>query len=290
MRLKHEHHEHLREQGFVIVRGLFEPSDLQPVRDELADGIDRRARELLAQGEITELHEDASFETRFGLLMQQSEDIQARFGEAMFRQLRHPKLMEALESLIGGEISCSPIQHLRAKPPACQGSQSFFNVPWHQDAAVTVEEADDVPLYTCWYPLGDATEEMGCMRLLPGVHKQGYLKHVKSDYGTTVDPALMPTVEPVIAECQQGDVIIMNSLTPHHSTPNRSDRCRWTLDLRYFPTGQCSGRPWQPDFPVHAADPARVLTDHAEWCRLWREALANPAPRAQHRIADPVSG
>ncbi|MEZ4615518.1 MAG: phytanoyl-CoA dioxygenase family protein [Caldilineaceae bacterium] len=72
---------------------------------------------------------------------------------------------------------------------------------------------------------------MGCMEALPGVHKDGYLRHKKE--GTTIDPELMPGVEPVALECRKGDVVFMSRFTPHRSTPNKSELCRWSLDLRY---------------------------------------------------------
>jgi len=282
--------------GFVILRGVFTPEDLQPLKDEIDAALDQRAERLLADGTITDTHAGAPFERRFALLMAQSEEIQAGFdipqllGRAMFAQLRHPKLMDRIEPLLGGEISCSPIQHLRAKPPADMGGgRSYFNVPWHQDSAVTVPECDAVRMLTCWYPIGEATEEMGCMRLLPGVHTRGHIPHVAGPTGTTVHPDLLPDVEPVIAACGPGDVVVMSQFVPHHSTPNRSDRCRWSLDLRYFPTGETNGRPWMPDFVVRSRrDPASELRDYEEWCRRWREDCGEPSAPT-HRVVEAES-
>ncbi|MEZ4655967.1 MAG: phytanoyl-CoA dioxygenase family protein [Caldilineaceae bacterium] len=104
---------------------------------------------------------------------------------------------------------------------------SFHVVPWHQDAGVMMPEAEGSNVVTCWLPLGDATEEMGCMQALPGVFRHGYLRHLRG--GTTIDPALMPDVEPMSLACRKGDVVLMHRLTPHRSTPNVSDKCRWSL-------------------------------------------------------------
>src|SRR5689334_15508844 len=95
-----------REEGVLVARGLLTEGDLRPVRDELAAAVDRRARELHASGAISDVHGDAPFETRFGLLMAQSPavqdgfDVVPLFGEAMFRFFRAPRLLDALERLI----------------------------------------------------------------------------------------------------------------------------------------------------------------------------------------------
>ena len=71
-------------------------------------------------------------------------DIMFMRGRAMFAFLRNPNLLDAVESLVGPEINCNPIQHVRAKPPAAASGTGagFYNVPWHQDAGVTWAEAD----------------------------------------------------------------------------------------------------------------------------------------------------
>ncbi|MEM7028431.1 MAG: phytanoyl-CoA dioxygenase family protein [Chloroflexota bacterium] len=280
------------EQGVIIVKGVFTDDDLQPVRDEIAAWVDDRARELHAQGELEDLYEAEPFETRYGLLFKQNQDIGKGLdimfyrGPAMFQFLHNKNLLDTVESLVGSEITCNPIQHLRAKPPAeYEGNfgAGFHNVPWHQDAGVMMAEAENSNILTCWLPLGDATVDMGCMKALPGVIKTGYLEHVKEG-GTTVNPNLMPDTEPVNLECYKGDLVLMSRFTPHHSTPNLSDKCRWSLDLRYQTTGHHTGRTAHPEFVVRSpSNPASVMDDYDQWCHLWIDAFENPRGFAGHR-------
>lgn len=285
--------EQFHRDGVIIARGALTAADLQPVIDELSAWIDARARELYTEGKIQDLHEEAPFEERYGLLFGQCKeigkgmDIMFYRGRAMFEFLHNPHLLDAVEKLTGPEITCNPIQHLRAKPPErfdpAPSGHSFHVVPWHQDAGVMMPEAEGSNVITCWLPLGDATVEMGCMEALPGVHKDGYLRH-KKEGGTTIDPTLMPGVEPVALECRKGDVVFMSRFTPHRSTPNQSDQCRWSLDLRYQTTGHHTGRTAHPDFVVRSpSNPASVMDDYDEWCRRWIDAFENPRGVAAHR-------
>jgi len=143
-------------------------------------------------------------------------------------------------------------------------------------------EAEGSDVITCWMPLQRATPEMGCMEVIPGIIETGYLTHLKEG-GTTIDPDLLPEKEPLIMDCEQGDIVLMDRFTPHRSRPNISDACRWSLDLRYQPTGQHTGRTGHPDFVVRSQDPSLQMADHATWCQMWQEALANPQGVVGHR-------
>jgi phytanoyl-CoA hydroxylase len=291
MRLTEEQVQSFSEEGVLVVENVLTPDDLAPVIAEYEAWIDRRARELQAEGKLVDLHEGESFTRRFASFYVQSPEIekgldimQAR-GPAIFAFLANERLLDAVEYLVGPEITCSPIQHIRAKPPAAISSSGpgFYNVPWHQDAGVTWEEADDSDIVTCWVAVVDATVENGCMEVLPGVFKHGFLEH-QAEGGTTIRPHLLPDVTPRPVPVRQGGVVFMHRHTPRRSTSNLTDEVRWSIDLRYQKTGTPTGRPFHPDFVVRSrANPAAVLTNHAEWSRLWTEALARPQPGA-HRV------
>ena len=292
MKLTTEQITEFNTRGVIIVREALTHDDLQPVIDELSSWIDARARTLHEEGEIADLHEDAPFATRYGLLFKQCAeigrgmDIMHYRGRAMFEFLHNENLLDLLESLLGPELTCNPIQHLRAKPPQAYENRegpSFHNAPWHQDAGVMMPEAEGSDVVTCWLPLAEATVETGCMEVLPSLVETGYLRHLAAG-GTTIAPEAMPQVEPIPLECKRGDVVLMSRFTPHRSTPNYSDQCRWSLDLRYQPTGQPTGRTGHPDFVARSRrDPSSELTDYEEWCRLWIDAFENPRGVVAHR-------
>ena len=290
MRLTNEQIRAFHDDGCVLVRNALTEADTQPVIDELETFIDRRAKALYAEGKITDLCEDAPFHMRYGLILKQSSeigsgiDIMQMRGRSMFAFLYNENLLDTVGSLIGPEITCNPIQHIRAKPPSEQGHSSWSHgVPWHQDAAVMMKEAEGSDVITCWLPLGKSTVEMGCLQVLPGVSRLGYLAHQKEG-GTMIVPELMPDVEPVFLECDRGDVALLSRFTPHSSVPNSSDRCRWSLDLRYQPTGQHTGRTAHPDFVVRSRkEPESVMHDYDTWHQLWIDAFESPRGYAGHR-------
>ena len=281
-----------REDGYLVAENVVTDADLAPVIGEYEAWIGRRANALRAEGKITDLHEGESFERRFAALYAQTPeigggmDIMQMRGPAIFAFLRNPNLLDAVESLIGPEILCSPIQHVRAKPPAALTGEGagFFNVPWHQDAGVTWAEADGSDIVTCWLALVDATVENGCMEVMPGVWARGYREH-QAEGGTTIRPDLLPDTPPRAVPVRKGGLVFMHRNTPHRSTPNFTDAVRWSLDLRYQPVGTPTGRPFHPAFVARSrSHPGAVQTDHAAWDRCWADALENSRGVSAHRV------
>ncbi len=291
MALSHDQIKEFREVGVLRARAVLTPEDLQPVIDEIAEFVDERANQLFEEGLITDLHAHETFERRYALLYGQSRemgkglDIMQMLGPRMFDFLHSKRLLDAVESLVGSEITCNPIQHVRAKPPdefEPHSGPSFHMAPWHQDAAVMMPEAEGSDVITCWLPLQRATADMGCMEVIPGIVEGGYLRHQKEG-GTTIVEELMPQKQPLVMDCEQGDVVFMSRFTPHRSRPNLSGHCRWSLDLRYQPTGQHTGRTGHPDFVVRTRERSGGLLDHGEWKRRWRDAQENPRGVVGHR-------
>ena len=124
MRLTEEQVRSFRDEGYLVTEGVVSDADFAPLVAAYEDWIDARARRLHAEGKITDLAENEPFDKRFAALFAQSAEIadgmdimHARLPE-MFAFLRNANLLDAVETLVGPEITCNPIQHLRAKPPA----------------------------------------------------------------------------------------------------------------------------------------------------------------------------
>ena len=271
------------EEGYLLLRGALTDRDLDPIIAEYEQHIDRRARELRAAGKSTDLHVGAPFDRRIAAICRQCNqiyenlDIMRFRGRASFVFLRNDNLLDIVAGLVGPEITCSPVQHTRAKLPeglTPNGGDPHI-APWHQDAGAYYEEVDPHFVVTVWLPLSAARPENGCLQIIPRVHKQGLQDHwyerglvtMRADDETTARGALTLPMD-------KGDVLLMHKATPHRSTLNHSDTVRWSMDLRYQATGSPSGRPFYPHFPVRSAvDSDSVLTDYNEWCRLWSAAL-----------------
>ncbi len=80
--------------------------------------------------------------------------------------MRHPCLVDMVEDVIGSDILCW-IAILWTKEP---GAESF--VGWHQD--FTYWGLDNRELVTVWVALFEASEQAGCISVLPASHHQTF--------------------------------------------------------------------------------------------------------------------
>ena len=285
------------EEGYLVVENALDDSDLNPVIREYEEYTGVLAEAWLEQGMIHSLYEEEKFETRLARMCEENLDLAAQSnnlfdlyrarGRHTFDFLRNENLMDLVEGLVGPEIICSPIQHLRAKLPSrlfpTNGGGSHV-AAWHQDAGVTMDDADPHFILTVWIPLTKATRENGCMQIIPRVHEGRLLNHqIVPGVGTRIRADEMPDAEPVDLPIDKGGVVLIHKNIPHRSTPNNSNGIRWSMDLRYQKTGTSTGRTIYPDFVVRSREnPGSVLSDHQEWCRMWVAALAAESPADKH--------
>ena len=293
-------------QGYLHVRGLLDPdTDLTPLRNEYAGVVERAAEDMLVRGVVTSGYEGLAFDERVARLFEASNgafnayldialpqrdvtlETPMHCGPAVFALLRHPKLLDAVEAFIGPEIYSNPTQHVRIKPPArylatnTRISSEVATTVWHQDQGTVAPEADRTDMITVWVAVTASTRENGCLLVAPGSHRRGLAVHchdARANYSRQAIPDDRVGEERVALEAAPGDVIFLNKLTMHASLANRSDRVRWSLDLRYNPVGQPTGRPWFPGFVARSrANPAAELEHHGQWTALWERARAKLA-------------
>ncbi|MGR8948893.1 MAG: phytanoyl-CoA dioxygenase family protein, partial [Gammaproteobacteria bacterium] len=83
--------------------------------------------------------------------------------------IRHPRILDAVEDIIGPNILCWNSVWWIKEP------MTDDYVAWHQDRLyVGLNTAEFV---TAWIALSPATVESGCMRFLPGSHREPMKPH-----------------------------------------------------------------------------------------------------------------
>ena len=202
-------------------------------------------------------------------------DTPFHIGPAVFDMVTSDRLLDMVEDLIGPEITSNPIQHVRLKPPTVNLHKDEFRAQisvtdWHQDRAVALEEADNTKMITVWLAISDATVENGCLRVIPGKPKM--YPHCPKKQATIADGFLDESIA-VSLPVKAGGAVIFHPLTPHSSLENKSDKFRWSFDIRYNVTGQDSGRSHFPEIVVRSkTNPDSVLTDWKIWHKQWEDA------------------
>ena len=126
--------------------------------------------------------------------------------------------------------------------------------------------------------------------MIPHSHLRALRTHCPGKPGRpfAIPDALLELNRATPVPTRAGDVILMHKHTIHGSLPNGSDEIRWSLDLRYNPTGQPTGRPEFPGFVARSRrDPGSELRHPEAWAELWRAArerlAVRPPAKPAHR-------
>ena len=157
--------------------------------------------------------------------------------------LRHPALVAVLSRLVGahlpywdGSVNCLQSMYF-AKTPGKPGQA------WHQDEFYIPTR--DRSLCGAWIAIDDATEDNGCLWVIPGSHRQGYLWPTRppadleefdgspecysDDEGHGFDQS-----QAVAVPVRRGSVVFFNGYLLHRSLRNRSQRSRRALVHHYY--------------------------------------------------------
>jgi hypothetical protein len=138
----------------------------------------------------------------------------------------HPALIGLFERMLGGPILPHPRVLMRNIFPA----REEFTTKAHQDFP-NVQGTTEV--YTAWMPLIDCPMEAGPLQVAAGSHTAGVY-----DFGIAGGAGGIEIKDPlagrwVSGAFAAGDVLVFHSMAVHKGVPNRSDRLRMSMDVRY---------------------------------------------------------
>jgi ectoine hydroxylase-related dioxygenase (phytanoyl-CoA dioxygenase family) len=175
---------------------------------------------------------DVRPEQLVGAHIKKSGDTGVRGREEMLACASQPALLDMAERIDGPDIIMWGSQVF--SKPAGDG----YAIPWHQDGQYWPMRP--LATVTAWIAIDPSTRENGCLRVVPGTHKQGVMAHqVVSDGGLALNQALVPgefdeqAAEDI--ELEPGQVSLHDAMLVHGSNANTSGKRRCGYAIRYMP-------------------------------------------------------
>lgn len=150
------------------------------------------------------------------------------------RLVSDDRLLDIAEAFIGPNIALFA-SHYIAKPPG-DGQPVLM----HQDGHYWPLEPMEV--VTLWLAVDDSDVENGCMRVLPGTHRDkrlhGHEGHTDTAnvLSSRIDPETADESRAVDVVMKAGSVSVHDPFLIHGSNANTSARRRAGLTIRYIPT------------------------------------------------------
>lgn len=148
--------------------------------------------------------------------------------------IRHPRLADAIEDLVGPDIVCWGSSFFTKK------AQDHRFVSWHQDS--TYYGLKPAESLTAWVAFSEASIAAGCMRYIPASHNgPDILKHRETwsadnllSRGQTIDGIDEATATHM--PLATGQFSIHHNRLIHSSEPNRSNDARIGFAIHFAPT------------------------------------------------------
>ena len=298
--------------GYLLVRGLLDPErDVATLKEAYTSLIDAMSYVYLSEAWPDALadYDAQPFPLRFATMLGASgglalhhldpvlnifvdhfrlrRDLPTAQIPELFASIRHCRVLDVLEAVLGPEVLASPIYHVNVKlarrhlaevervakasgrdNPALEKFYNFQvgKTDWHMDAVSGLSDSHDSRIVNAWIPLTEATPDNGCLMVVPGSHAAEVCD---------VDDGEALTERAVTMRMRPGDVLFLDNKLLHSSTPNSSpDDYRWAFNFRYLPPGESSGRPFLPGFVARSRSaPDTELRNPFVWSTMWDRAL-----------------
>lgn len=225
----------MERDGYLLMRGLVPRAAVADVQCQVGE-IAREAGWLRPEAPVSEALADAAGfcvdpEPSYLHTLRRINRL-----EAYHALKHHPALMGFMERLLGGAAFPHPRVLMRNIFPA----REEYTTKAHQDFP-NVQGTEEV--YTAWIPLIDCPLPVGPLQCAVGSHRSGVFDF---DIGAGAGGIeITDTLEGswAGADMAAGDVLVFHSMTVHKGVPNRSERLRMSMDVRY----QRVDSPFNPD-------------------------------------------
>ena len=152
-----------------------------------------------------------------------------------YRLATEPAVLDAVEELLGLDLLIAGSLVL------CKYPRDPAFVAWHQDNYYS--NLHLTPSLSAWIALRDSTTENGCMRVVPGSHREGVLPHEETGDAANLLKGRYE-IQVKVNENEAADVVLRaGEMSLHHaaiihgSRPNGSDTKRLGFIVRFVTSG-----------------------------------------------------
>ncbi len=219
-----------QQDGYVIARGLGDTRLMDEMRRSIRDSLDHLTGPIEFEADVLYPGAPVSREAEGGRTVRRLMQAHSR-GFAFTEWIQHPGVVGRLQGLLGQTIACPLAHHNCVMTKAPQFSSE---TGWHQDIRYWSFEQPE--LVSVWLALGHESPENGCLKLLPGTHRQ-FFSPDRLDSDLFLKPEMPQNAElidvAVHAPLEAGDVLFFHCRTFHAAGANLTSETKYSVVFTY---------------------------------------------------------
>lgn len=154
--------------------------------------------------------------------------------ERLLKFLIADEVLDLVEPLIGPNIG------LWSSHFICKDAYTGRATPWHEDSAYWNGRLSGYDkIVTVWLAIDRSNRDNGCMRVIPGTHRNGFSEYEPVDGGRNLFSTQIKQIDDrnaVYFELERGECSLHDSRIIHGAAPNTSPYRRCGYTMRYFST------------------------------------------------------
>lgn len=229
--------EFYKEYGYLIAEQLLSDDEIDELRRETAEIFKGSRGHVDGMVDAENLTNDEILKKYVAI------HFPHKISAVIKRYINHKKITDVLANIVSPNVKCMQSM-LFVKAPGKAGQS------WHQDEYYIPTR--DKSLIGAWIAIDNATIDNGCLWIIPGSNKLGYImKRVpngSNEYADvdTVDVSGFAKENIIPVEVKSGSVIFFNGYTLHSSLKNKTTDCFRTALVNHYMSAE-SMLPWDQD-------------------------------------------
>jgi ectoine hydroxylase-related dioxygenase (phytanoyl-CoA dioxygenase family) len=232
-----------QDYGYLVARGLFSPTEVEELKTDTAKIFKGNYGQVEGMLPVAENESDSDVLKKYVAI-----HFPHKISPVIKKYLSHAAVIDVLTNIVSPNVKCMQSM-LFVKGPGKAGQS------WHQDEYYIPTR--DKSLIGVWIAIDNASVENGCLWVVPGSQKAGYImprvESTSDEYADvdTIDVSGYPSEEVIPLEATKGDVVFFNGYLLHSSRRNKTQDNFRTALVNHYMSAE-SMLPWDQDgkFPL----------------------------------------
>lgn len=237
-KLSEDNLRYYKDWGYLIGTALFSPDEIQELKADTAKIFKGAYGEIEGLLPVGDGEADADVLKKYVAI-----HFPHKISPVIKSYLAHNTVTDVLQGIISPNVKCMQSM-LFVKGPGKAGQS------WHQDEYYIPTR--DKSLTGVWIAIDDASVENGCLWVVPGSHKPGYIMSRVANKSTeyadvdTIDVSAYAPEEIIPLEAKKGDIVFFNGYLLHSSLRNKTQSNFRTALVNHYMSAE-SMLPWDQD-------------------------------------------